>query len=104
MIRADQFGRDFPGPNITAPGWWTLGISFTPDGQVHYYARAGVDELTEEDHLASSYPYGFHCRQLDTIIFNIANRDRGQWSTPWIIDDPAVYFVRPPAVALRPRR
>jgi hypothetical protein len=95
MLRADQFGRDFPGPQIRETGWWTLGMSFSPDGQVHYYARPGVDALTDEDHVASSYPYGFRCKQLDTIIFNIANRDAGQWSTPWIIDDPTLYFVRP---------
>ena len=35
---AGPVGQDFAGPHITTPGWWTLGMSFSPDGQVHYYA------------------------------------------------------------------
>ena len=31
------------------PGWWTLGMSFTADGQIHYYGHKGVDDLTADD-------------------------------------------------------
>ncbi len=42
VIRGRDSGHDFSGPMIKEPGWWTLGMSFSPDGQVHYYAHAGV--------------------------------------------------------------
>lgn len=95
-IRANSRGHDFAGPQIT-PGWWTLGMSFTPDGRVHYYARQGVEDLTREDYLTSQSPYGFTCTHLNTVMFNIANRDDGRWSTPWIIDDVEVYMLRNPS-------
>ena len=94
IIRGGPQGNDFAGPQITKPGWWTLGMSFTPDGQVHYYAHAGVEDLTAKDHLSSQYPYGFRCERLDTFFFNIVSGDNGNWSTPWIIDDPALYYLR----------
>jgi len=96
-FRAQRSGRDRGGPKIVESGWWTFGMSFTPDGQVHYYAHAGVDDLTEEDHLYSSLPYGSRCLYLDNIFFNVANWENGKnWSTPWVIDDPE-FFVVPPA-------
>jgi len=96
-FRAQRGGRDFGGPKIYESGWWTFGLSFTPDGQVHYYAHAGVEDLTEDDHLYSSFPYGSRCLYLDNIFFNVANWENGKnWSTPWVIDDPE-FFVIPPA-------
>jgi hypothetical protein len=95
-VRAGEDGRDVPGPIIEQPGWWTFGISFTPDGQVHQYASPGLDDLTEEDHLLSSYPYGSRCMYFDNFFFNVANLDNGKmWSTPWVVDD-AELFVVPP--------
>jgi len=95
-FRAQKSGRDFGGPKIYQHGWWTFGMSFTPDGQVHYYAREGVEDLTENDHLYSSFPYGSRCLYLDNIFFNVANWENGKnWSTPWVIDDPE-FFVIPP--------
>jgi len=95
-FRAQRNGRDFGGPKIYEPGWWTFGMSFTPDGQVHYYASEGVDELTDADHLYSSFPYASRCLVLDNIFFNVANYENGKnWSTPWVIDDPQ-FFVIPP--------
>lgn len=95
LLRAGPIGNDFYGPRITEPGWWTLGMSFTPNGQVHYYASAGVDDLTAKDFISSQFPYGFTCHHLDTFFFDLVNRDDGHsWSTPWIIDDPALHFQR----------
>ena len=95
-FRAQRSGRDFAGPKIYESGWWTFGMSFTPDGQVHYYAHAGVEDLTAEDHLYSSFPYDSRCLYLDNIFFNVANWENGKsWSTPWVIDDPQ-FFVIPP--------
>ncbi len=95
-FRAQSSGRDRGGPKIYESGWWTFGLSFTPDGQVHYYAHAGVEDLTEEDHLYSSFPYGSRCLYLDNIFFNVANWENGKnWSTPWVIDDPEFYVIPP---------
>jgi hypothetical protein len=92
LIRGGPSGHDFRGPLIKEPGWWTLGMSFTPDGAVHYYARRGVDDLTASDRISSQYPYGYRCERLDAFFFNICSGDNGNWSTPWIIDDAALYY------------
>lgn len=95
-VRGDQRGRDFPVLNIPAAqfGWWTLGMSVTADGMVHYYARPGVGPLTAADHLTSQHPYGFRAERFRTFFFNICNRNDGQtWSTPFVIDDPQLYLV-----------
>ena len=101
LIRGDHLGHEVPGPKITHEGWWTLGLSFTPDGRVHYYAHEGVENLTAKDHIYSGFPYGYHCEQTSTFFFNIVNQDDGRtWSTRWIVDDPKVYVAsgtyRPP--------
>ena len=91
-IRANESGGDFKGPAITQTGWWTLGMSCSPDGAVHYYASPGVDELTAEDYLTTQYPYGVKAESLRTFFFNVCNGDDGRTeSTTWIIDDPQVF-------------
>lgn len=96
-VRAGPRGNDVRSHAITEPGWWTLGMSFTSDGQIHYYASPGVDDLTEEDYLMSSFPYNFRCVTFNNFFFNVANWDSGRsWSTQWVIDDPQI-FVIPPA-------
>ena len=95
-IRGNRRGMTFKGPPITETGWWTFGMSFTPDGMVHYYASSGVDDLTEEDLITSQYPYGFRCERFRSFFFNVCNGDDGRtWSTSWVIDDPALYVIRP---------
>lgn len=95
-IRGDRMGRDVRSLDIEEPGWWTLGMSFTEDGQVHYFAHKGVEDLTTEDHLMSSFPYGQRCTTFNNFFFNVANWDSGHtWSTPWVIDDPKVYVIPP---------
>ena len=95
-VRARENGSDVPGPVIEEPGWWTFGLSFTPDGKVHQYASPGIDDLTDEDHLYSSTPYGSRCLALNNFFVNVANLDNGKnWSTPWTIDDAAVYVIPP---------
>src|SRR5690606_23974413 len=69
-IRGDSRGRDFRGPQITQTGWWTIGMSCTPDGQVHYYVSQGVDDLTAEDYVTSQYPYGYRAERFKTFFFN----------------------------------
>ena len=94
VIRAAHNGGDYRALDIKSPGWWTLGMSFSPDGQVHYFAHAGVADLTERDHLSSEMPYGMKCLQMSTFFFDVLNGDDGHWSTPWIVDDPMVYVLR----------
>jgi hypothetical protein len=95
LIRANESGHEITGPTITETGWWTLGMSFTPDGRVHYFARQGVGDLTPADHIVSSYPYGYRAENFSTFFFNIVNMDDGRtWSTEWVIDDPTLYLLR----------
>lgn len=94
VIRCDDNGQDFLGPAIT-PGWWTLGMSVTAEGRVHYYARQGVENLRPQDHLASTFPYGSKADKFNTFFFNSVNMDDGKsWSTKFIIDDPTLYIMR----------
>ncbi|MDA0659888.1 MAG: hypothetical protein O3C60_13755 [Planctomycetota bacterium] len=93
-IRANNRGIDLKGPKIEKTGWWTLGMSFTPDGQVHYYARPGLENLTVEDHLMSQVPYGYKCERFKTFFFNVCNMDDGKtWSTPWVVDNCELYYI-----------
>ena len=92
-IRGGRNGGEIRGPKIDQTGWWTLGLSFSPDGMVHYFASPGVDELTMDDHITSQFPYGYRTETLKTFFYNVCTKDDGKtWSTPWVIDDPKVYF------------
>ncbi|MDX1965287.1 MAG: hypothetical protein SFX18_19230 [Pirellulales bacterium] len=98
ILRAGPVGQDFRGPEITREqlGWWTLGLSCSPDGAVHYYAKQGIENLTPEDWIATERPYGYRCTHMETFFFNVLNQDNGRtWSTPWVIDDPSVYYTGP---------
>ena len=95
LIRSDAQGRDLFGPYISEPGWWTFGMSFTPDGRTHYYASPGVDRLTQADYITSNFPYGAKTERLVTFFYNVVTMDDGRtWSTKWIVDDPEVYVLR----------
>lgn len=99
-VRGNRLGHDFKVRELEDYGWWTFGMSFTPEGMVHYYASPGVDDLTEEDFLTSQYPYSYRAQRFDTLFFNICNRDDGKtWSTPFVIDDPQLYLVNARRVA-----
>lgn len=94
MIRANEMGHEMNGPIITQTGWWTFGMSVSGDARCHYYAHAGVEELTARDHIVSALPYAIPGNYFNTIFFNVCTGDDGQtWSTPWIIDDPKVYYI-----------
>jgi len=94
VIRGDSRGNVIPGPMINEPGWWTLGMSISADGGVHYYAKAGVEDLTAADLITSQYPYSYKAHTFTTMFFNTVNMDDGKtWSTEFIIDDPAIYYA-----------
>jgi hypothetical protein len=102
-VRGGRNGGEIRGPQITETGWWTLGLSFSPDGMVHYFASPGVDDLTMDDHVTSQFPYNYRTKWLKTYFFNVCTRDDGKtWSTPWVIDDPKVYFVKRGQLATAP--
>lgn len=95
-VRANRRGGDFRGPQITTTGWWTMGMSVTPDGMVHYYASPGVDDLTEADYITSQLPYGYRAERFRTFFYNVCSADDGRrWSTSWIVDDPQFFLARP---------
>jgi len=94
--RGNRQGRDIRCKEIPADqfGWWTFGISATGDGQIHYYAKQGVEDLTQEDHITSQYPYSYHAERFRTFFFDVCNKNDGKtWSTPFIIDDPQLFVV-----------
>ena len=100
-VRANERGQDIAVRDITEPGWWTMGMSFTPDGQIHYYASPGIDDLTSDDYIGSSFPYNYRCLCMDNFFFNVANLDNGRtWSTPWVIDDPKIFVIPPQGLEL----
>lgn len=101
-VRADRNGGDAKGPQITTTGWWTLGMSFSPDGMVHYYAKPGVEDLTQADYITSQLPYGYRCKRFRSFFYNVVNGDDGvHWTTPWVVDDPKVFLSRGGRIALR---
>ncbi len=95
-VRANRSGGETRGPQITQTGWWTLGMSVTPDGMVHYYASPGVDDLTEDDYITSQFPYDYRAERFRTFFYNVCSADDGKrWSTAFIVDDPKLYIGRP---------
>ncbi|MCH2179182.1 MAG: hypothetical protein MK106_10295 [Mariniblastus sp.] len=94
-FKASTNGMQIRGPQVTSTGWWTLGISMTPDGKVHYYAKPGIEDLTEADHVASAYPFGRRSLRMRNFFFNACSGDDGKTeSTEFIVDDPTVFVLR----------
>ncbi len=95
-VRGNTLGHDFPVKKIPADqfGWWTFGMSVSADGQIHYFARKGVENLTGRDLMVSQFPYGYEAERVTSFFFNICNQNDGRtWSTPFAIDDPQFFVV-----------
>ena len=93
-VRGNSRGRDIRSLEIAEPGWWTLGMSVTGDGRIHYYASPGVEDLTAADHLTTQLPYSFRAEWSNAYFFNFCNRNDGRtWSTPFLLDDTQVYVA-----------
>jgi hypothetical protein len=93
-MKASDDGKVIRGPQITMTGWWTLGMSVTPDGRVHYYARPGVEDLSEGDLVASAWPFGYRALRFRSFFFNVCNGDDGKtWSTEFVVDDSHVFVA-----------
>ena len=96
IIRGAPYG-DVRGPKVSVDqlGWWTIGMSFTPDGRCHYFISEGPEGLTSKSLVASYLPYNYKIETVSGMFFNVFNFDNGKsWSTPWVIDDPAFYVGR----------
>ncbi len=105
LLRSDGNGHEVAGPKITQTGWWTFGMSVTSDSRCHYYAHAGISDLTAGDHIYSSLPYGIRGEHFNTIFFNVCSADNASsWSTPWIIDDPKVFYSGQPVMKPAPQQ
>ena len=106
-VRGNRRGQDVKYLEIPQEkfGWWTLGMSVTPNGEIHYYAKPGVEDLTEADYITSQFPYSFSAQRFRTFFFDVCNKDDGtSWSTPFIIDDPELYLVNASRVASNVKR
>lgn len=91
LIRGNNLGQEIRSIPLT-PGWWTLGMSVSGDGSMHFYGRQGVENLTPANLLHSGTPYGYSAEYFATHFFNVCNQNDGKtWSTPFIIDDPAIF-------------
>jgi hypothetical protein len=96
-VRSNGQGGDMKGPDIN-PGWWTLGISVSSNGAVHYYARPGIEDLTSEDYITTQYPYNYKAETFRSAFFNVVNADNGKsWTTTWIVDDTYVFLGTGPS-------
>lgn len=107
ILRGNEMGQDYNVRKITEGGcWWTLGMSFTPDGRVHFFASEGIDDLTSADHLGSHWCYGIRAQTMFDVFFDVWNRVDGKSvSTAWIIDDPQVFVANDrPQMTRQPSR
>lgn len=94
ICRCDERGQEFMGPEITKTGWWTFGMSWTPDGNTSYFAKPGVDPLTAKDHIRTCRPYNADPLKVSTWFFNSINIDDGRtWSTAFVVDDPQLFYT-----------
>lgn len=101
-VRADQHGRDLPSLTFEPETWITLGMSCTPDGACHFYARKGLEDLTAEDNIGSYWCYNYRAHSFQTFFYNVINQDDGRnIGTPWIIDNAMLYAATPPVSKIR---
>lgn len=94
-MKATSGGRPIRGPQTTQTGWWTMGMSVSPDGKVNYFAKPGIENLTAEDLIGSDYPFGKRAILFRNFFFNVCSGDDGHsWSSQFVIDDPTMYTAR----------
>lgn len=97
VLRADEFGRDLPGPTFEPSSWCTLGMSMPPDGSVQFFGKPGVEDLTEKDFLGGWHCYSWRAVNFSTFFYNVINLDSGRnWGTPWTVDNAYLYAATAP--------
>ena len=93
-MKASERGTEIRGPKSTQTGWWTMGMSVSPDGRVNYFAKPGVEDLTEADMIGSDFPFGKRAAVFRNFFFNVCNGDDGRsWSSQFVIDDPTMFLA-----------
>lgn len=101
-LRADGAGRDLPTLTFKPETWITMGMSVTPDGACHFFAKEGIDDLTKEDCIGSYWCYSYRAHSFQTFFYNVINQDDGRnVGTPWIVDDAFLYAATAPANKVR---
>lgn len=83
--------------------WWTLGVSYTPGGDIQFYANPNyVESLTEADFIASNLellsapgtgPY-WQALNVDSVGLFFSNFN-GNRNDPTLLDDVAFSFATP---------
>jgi hypothetical protein len=97
VLRADEFGRDLPGPTFEPSSWCTLGMSMPPDGSVQFFGKPGIEDLTEKDFLGGWHCYSWRAVNFSTFFYNVINLDNGRnWGTPWTVDNAYLYAATAP--------
>lgn len=86
------------GGSIKQPGWWTLAIAFDKKGACSYYARPGVETLTEENKISDDTQFmtkhGIKVLLMDHVnagLFSLAYPEHGSISPHFEIDDYEVW-------------
>lgn len=109
IARANQFNQDY---NLSAPisydtllasrnGWMTVGLSFTPDGMMHYYAALGAGNLGSANLMDSRFPGNQPVKQLEYFFSSTVNTDNGTtWGPQFHLDDALVFVNEGTPVAL----
>jgi hypothetical protein len=94
--RANELNQDFfltaafSYDEFLAPrnGWMTVGLSFTNDGRMHYYAGLGAGSLGAANLLNSRFPGNQPVKQLEYFFSSTVNTDNGStWSPEFHLDD-----------------
>jgi hypothetical protein len=92
----EEYGRP-----IKQSGWWTLAIAFDEKGTCYYYARPGVDALTEEskifDDTQFMAKYGIRALLMDRVnagLFSLGYPEEGNITPRFVIDDYEVRVVK----------
>ncbi len=94
-MKASGRGTQIRGPQSTQTGWWTMGMSVSPDGKVNYFAKPGIEDLTANDMIGSDYPFGNRAVLFRNFFFNVCNGDNGRsWSGQFVIDDPTMFIAK----------
>lgn len=86
---------------IKQHGWWTLAITFDEKGVCYYYARPGVDALSEENKIFDDIQFNIKSDKkallMDYVnagLISLGYQKEGNISPRFVIDDYEVWTVK----------
>lgn len=95
-----KYCEEYGGP-IKQPGWWTIAITFDENGVCYYYARPGVDALSEENKIFDDIQFniksGKKALLMDHVnagLISLGYQKEGNISPRFVIDDYEVWTVK----------